>query len=410
MESRINRQFYANRRSLSNYYITIISKSNVSRIHLLRRRLYDPEATLLKHIVMPWSSWARVASICRGSYARISLLATLLSFGILCLFWPFLSSIQRPDVVIVPNVQPAKGFSGEVYMTLLAPSFPHPWDQRGIDPYFETVTIMAHRLLHNAFTRDPLGRAFVVVATRDIKQKQISLLEELGATVRVVDSIPPPVGIDMADVYVRWKDQYTKLLLWNMTEYSRIVYIDADALIIKPIDELFSIPTQFTEAGEEWLFASVYDAAPIKGFGTYPNPLPELGPDDKWGYHEFSGGQFVLMPTPSQIRYIWSMYHDPPWGVDFKSTMEQAFLRYAYRDDGPYPWIRLSQIYNTQWPRAVDMAASKVIHEKSWVGGPFHIPELADEWHRGWGDVQGYLARTQGLEVYAQEPHPIAHG
>ena len=93
--------------------------------------------------------------------------------------------------------------------------------------------------------------------------------------------------------------------------------------------------------------------------------------------------------------------------MDFVSTMEQSFLRYAYRDDGPYPWIRLSQIYNTQYARAVDMSASKVIHEKSWIGGPNNVQELKEEWHRGWGEVQGYLAQKQGLEVYGKEKHPI---
>jgi alpha-N-acetylglucosamine transferase len=112
------------------------------------------------------------------------------------------------------------------------------------------------------------------------------------------------------------------------------------------------------------------------------------------------------MPTQAQADYVFSIYHNPP-DVDFKSTMEQSFLRYCYRDDGPYPWVRLSQIYNTQWPRAQDMAASKVIHEKSWDGGPNHINELKEEWHKGWGDVQGVLALKRGLEEYAQESHPI---
>jgi alpha-N-acetylglucosamine transferase len=149
------------------------------------------------------------------------------------------------------------------------------------------------------------------------------------------------------------------------------------------------------------LFASVYDAAPGKGFGSFPDPVPPLGADDKWGYHEFSAGQFVLMPTKAQSEYIFSIYNNPP-NVDFQATMEQSFLRYAYRDNGPFPWVRLSQIYNTQWPRAIDMRASKIVHEKSWSGGPLNVKELADKWYKGWGDVQGFLARMRGLEYYKE--------
>ena len=297
--------------------------------------------------------------------------------------------------------------STEKYVTLLAPSTPHPWDEGRVDAYWETATIMAHRLLHHRETKDPLGRGFIVLATHDVKPKQIKILRDLGADVKVVDSLPPPSNVNTTSMRPKWKDQFTKLLMWNMTEYTRIVYIDADSMIIKPISELFDVLPARTLDDEEWLFASVYDATPMKGWNRIAANLPELGPDDKWGSSEFSAGQFLLMPTRAQSDYIFSIYNNPPHGTDFTETMEQSLLRYAYRDEGPYPWIRLSQIYNTQWPRSGDMAESKIIHEKSWTGGPNHLHDLMAEWYRGWGDVQGYLALKQGMDEYAQEAHPI---
>jgi alpha-N-acetylglucosamine transferase len=297
--------------------------------------------------------------------------------------------------------------STEKYITLLAPPSPHSWDEGHADFYWETATIMAHRLLHHPETKDPLGRGFIVLATHDVKPKQIKFLEDLGADVRVVDSLRPPSNVDTKTMRPRWKDQFTKLLMWNMTDYTRIVYIDADSIIVKQISELFDVPPAITLDGEEWLFAGVYDAAPIKGWNKVTAKVPELGPDDKWGWSEFSAGQFLLMPSQAQSEYIFSIYNNPPDGTYFTETMEQSLLRYAYRDEGPYPWIRLSQIYNTQWPRLGDIAVSKIIHEKSWVGGPNHVQDIMEEWHRGWGDVQGYLALKQGMDEYAQEAHPI---
>jgi len=293
-------------------------------------------------------------------------------------------------------------------MTLLAPPDPHPWSEGHGDPYWETVTIMAHRLILHPETRDPSNRSFVVLATPNVKPKQIRLLEQLGAQVRIVPVLGPPPNVDPATVHPRWKDQYTKLLMWNMTEYTRIVYIDADALVVKRIDELFDLQPLTTSEGEEYLFASVYDSAPVKGFGTYPNRLPELGPDDKWGDNQFSAGQFVIMPSPQQSDYIFSLYNNPPWNVDFKTLMEQTFLRYAYRDRGPFPWMRLAQVYNTQWARKGDMAKSKIIHEKGWTGGPHEVEEIKEAWFEGWGNVQGYLAMKLGIGEYGSEPHPIA--
>ena len=335
---------------------------------------------------------------------RLLSIAILFSLGIAY----YISCVNIPVVPPIQIVQQNRNVSAEKYVTLFAPSSPHPWDEGKVDHYFESVTIIAHQLLHNPYTKDPLNREFLVLATDSVKPKQVSILQQLGAQVRVVPSLAPPSNVDLGRMNHRWKDQFTKLLLWNMTEYRRIVYIDADSLVIKPISELFDLQPQRKDS-EDWLFASVYDAAPIKGFGTFPDPLPTLGPDDKWGWHEFSGGQFVLMPTQAQSDYVFSMYYNPP-DVDFTPTMEQSFLRYAYRDEGPFPWIRLSQIYNTQYPRAVDIPASKILHEKSWKGGPNNVQELQDEWHRGWGEVQGYLSRKQGLEEYAKEAHPITKG
>lgn len=39
--------------------------------------------------------------------------------------------------------------------------------------------------------------------------------------------------------------QYTKLHVWELEEFSRVVYLDADTLVIGPIDALFSVPHAF---------------------------------------------------------------------------------------------------------------------------------------------------------------------
>lgn len=36
---------------------------------------------------------------------------------------------------------------------------------------------------------------------------------------------------------------YTKMLIWNMVEYDKIVYLDSDLLILKNVDDLFQRPS-----------------------------------------------------------------------------------------------------------------------------------------------------------------------
>ncbi|KAK2470588.1 hypothetical protein H9L39_17776 [Fusarium oxysporum f. sp. albedinis] len=52
-----------------------------------------------------------------------------------------------------------------------------------------------------------------------------------------------------------WADSLTKLLLFNQTQYSRILYIDSDSVLLESMDELFfmpSIPVAMPRA--YWLF------------------------------------------------------------------------------------------------------------------------------------------------------------
>lgn len=39
-----------------------------------------------------------------------------------------------------------------------------------------------------------------------------------------------------------WADSYTKLLAFNQTQYSRVLSLDSDSTILKPMDELFLMP------------------------------------------------------------------------------------------------------------------------------------------------------------------------
>jgi len=48
-----------------------------------------------------------------------------------------------------------------------------------------------------------------------------------------------------ADQGERWGHMSTKLRLWQMTEYSRVLYLDADTILAGPVSELFATTTTF---------------------------------------------------------------------------------------------------------------------------------------------------------------------
>ena len=320
---------------------------------------------------------------------------------------PVSSSPPSPHHENPLDLSSERDYSKEVYVTLLSPSDPHPWSEGRTDYYFEAVKVIMHRVLRNQTTRDPFNRPFIVLVTSLVPKKQIKILESHGAIVKVVSTIAPPPGtVDLQRINPRYKDQFTKMHVWNMTEYNRILFVDADMLPIRPFYDVFDTPTT-TKGDEEWLFAAVYDS----GNSRRENQRHPPGPDDKGSPRDkdLNAGLFLLKPSPTQATYIFDMFIHPP-DRDFSVFMEQDLLRWAYRDGGPYPWIRLSHLYNTQWCRPYDLDTAYVLHDKLWGGGRGTGDELRRKWYEAWGEMVGWDASRfgEGIQQWEEEEGKIA--
>jgi len=70
-------------------------------------------------------------------------------------------------------------------------------------------------------------------------------------------------------------------------------------------------------------------------------------------------------------------------------------LKYAYRNGGDYQWTRLSQMYNTQWPRLEDTNVSYAIHDKFWRDRSPVAWNLRRFWYVAWGEMQGWSETRQ---------------
>ena len=57
--------------------------------------------------------------------------------------------------------------------------------------------------------------------------------------------------VEMMSTYagdMTWSESVTKLHIFNLTEYKRIVYLDSDALVMRNLDHLFQLPPHFLYA------------------------------------------------------------------------------------------------------------------------------------------------------------------
>lgn len=77
----------------------------------------------------------------------------------------------------------------------------------------------------------------VVLASRTVSNETIKRFCDDGVIVEVVDDIPNPFA---ASVLPRFLLTLNKLHLWRMTRYEKVVYLDADNIAMRQMDDLFT--------------------------------------------------------------------------------------------------------------------------------------------------------------------------
>lgn len=77
----------------------------------------------------------------------------------------------------------------------------------------------------------------VVMITKEVSATTISLLENIGCIIYQTELIklPPELSLQTA----RWGPAFTKLVAWEKTEFTKLIFLDSDLLILKNVDDLF---------------------------------------------------------------------------------------------------------------------------------------------------------------------------
>ncbi|KAK6152994.1 hypothetical protein DH2020_012633 [Rehmannia glutinosa] len=95
-------------------------------------------------------------------------------------------------------------------------------------------------------------RDLVILVDETISEYHRSGLELAGWKVRTINRIRNPKA--EKDAYNEWN--YSKFRLWQLTDYDKIIFIDADLLILRNIDFLFGMPEISATGNNGTLFNS----------------------------------------------------------------------------------------------------------------------------------------------------------
>jgi alpha-N-acetylglucosamine transferase len=153
-------------------------------------------------------------------------------------------------------------------------------------------------------------------------------------------------------------DNYCKLELWRLAEYQRVVFLDADTLVLQNIDNLFGYPE----------------------FCAAPNLYETL--EDM---HRLNSGVFVAAPREATYHDMLARLDVP--GMFWRRT-DQTFLEHYFPNwhGLPYTYNALQYIY-FNLPQLWRWDSIKVVHyqfEKPWQadnGKAEALKPLIDLWH-----------------------------
>ena len=129
------------------------------------------------------------------------------------------------DAGVRPSRNRDSGNGKEAYVTLLYGGF-----------------LLGARVLGQSLRETGTTKELIALCTEAVPEENKKVLEADGWTIKEVSNINSPYdGLSSRGTY--FSGIFTKLYTWNMTEYSRIIYLDADAIVVSNIDHMFDCGT-----------------------------------------------------------------------------------------------------------------------------------------------------------------------
>jgi hypothetical protein len=125
------------------------------------------------------------------------------------------------------------------YVTFLSGTLDQDEDLEN-DNYFNAIRILVWQLLHQYETRTK-DIDVVVMVTPSVSMSRRHRLKRDGAIVYPVEFLRSKSRWAKAED-PRWEDVMTKLRVWEMTQYSRILVMDGDSMLVRPLDGVFNDP------------------------------------------------------------------------------------------------------------------------------------------------------------------------
>ncbi|KAI9844352.1 MAG: hypothetical protein M1837_005656 [Sclerophora amabilis] len=264
--------------------------------------------------------------------------------------------------------------------------------------YLAGAVLLAHTLKKHR-SRYPL----IVLVTDTLPQGCIDVLqsEDQGSGHIIIKKVDPLVPQQKVNVVAqRFEDTWTKLRVFSLLEYDKIIFLDADILIMGEMDPMFEI----TLTGKDWLGANQACVCNIDrdawappewskencAWSSQEHPAalaqgPLITPESPPTYHLMNSGVFIFHPSASMWERIQTFLNTTPLLSTF-TFPDQHFLDEFFRNK----WVSIPWQWNATKTR-------RYWHENIWrdeeVRALHYIVDKPWENRIGRDGVAGYKGR-----------------
>ncbi|KAF2156491.1 glycosyltransferase family 8 protein [Myriangium duriaei CBS 260.36] len=238
--------------------------------------------------------------------------------------------------------------------------------------YFIATRILAYQLLHDPDTRlKDHNVPFIVMVTQKIPEPARERLRKDGA---IVVEAPLLHAKWLKPNIPEWADLMTKLRLWELVDFERILYLDADVVLAARLDDIFNDPAIKEQVTLDKSVSWPQNPAPVPKtyvFGgnaenTHNHQFPPSQDGRDWPNKAYlNAGFLVLRPDLDLLRYYISILHMP--GSFDSSLCEQNLINAVHRVEGNMPWRQVNTSFNVHYPTMDDVRkGAKSVHAKWW--------------------------------------------
>ncbi|KAH8745607.1 nucleotide-diphospho-sugar transferase [Hyaloscypha sp. PMI_1271] len=319
----------------------------------------------------PPTATSQILSYCWRKFRLIS--SVTLSIALIYLFFPstIYPSTTTPATVPTNNLQ--SHHSKYAYCSFLAPYAKGQGQATGADlgsedHYLVGTRMLIYQLLHDPITRTQKNIPFVVLVTTDVPQQDRDRLTRDGAT--IIEVSPIKIGW-IKPGRDRWARVMDKLGVLKLTQFEKVLLLDSDVVIVKPLDAIFEDPAaqlsrnlgradkiREDEAVQPATYIMAGNAGPTEA--EHPYPAPRGG--------RLNAGFVLLKPSLQMFEHYMSVAAIE--GRFPGGSPEQDLWNYVHRRDGNMPWKQVDPDWTANTPIYNDYEHGIAsFHEKYWGCG-----------------------------------------